>query len=75
VAVEVVTEEWKGYSASKKFAEKAFWDFIKQEKPNFVGTTVNPSLIFGPILGPVASADKLNESTATYYNIIKGKAP
>lgn len=31
------------YVASKKFAEKAAWDFVEQEKPAFVLTTCVPS--------------------------------
>lgn len=48
--------EWKdcqvnwqmAYIASKKLAEKAAWDFIKENKVNFTLTTVNPPFIFGP---------------------------
>ncbi|KAG5362104.1 putative NADPH-dependent methylglyoxal reductase GRP2 [Yarrowia sp. C11] len=40
--------EFLTYFASKKFAEKAAWDFVENEKPFFQLTTVNPSLVFGP---------------------------
>ena len=30
------------YQASKKFAEKAAWDFVKNEKPNFDVVVINP---------------------------------
>lgn len=36
------------YSASKKYAEQAAWDFVKNEKPNFTLTTLTPPYIFGP---------------------------
>ncbi|KAK6462767.1 protein induced by osmotic stress [Scheffersomyces coipomensis] len=36
------------YAGSKKFAEQAAWDFIKQENPSFTLTTVLPSYVFGP---------------------------
>jgi nucleoside-diphosphate-sugar epimerase len=39
-----------GYRASKTFAEKAAWDFLEKEKPNFTIATVNPPLVFGPIV-------------------------
>jgi nucleoside-diphosphate-sugar epimerase len=39
-----------GYRASKTFAEKAAWDFIEQEKPNFSISTINPPMVFGPIV-------------------------
>ncbi|KAJ5242887.1 uncharacterized protein N7469_001214 [Penicillium citrinum] len=37
------------YRASKTFAEKAAWDFVEKEKPNFDIATINPPLVFGPI--------------------------
>jgi nucleoside-diphosphate-sugar epimerase len=39
-----------GYRASKTFAEKAAWDFIEKEKPNFSVSTINPPMVFGPIV-------------------------
>jgi nucleoside-diphosphate-sugar epimerase len=39
-----------GYRASKTFAEKAAWDFVEKEKPNFSLSTINPPLVFGPIV-------------------------
>lgn len=39
-----------GYRASKTFAEKAAWDFVKNEKPNFSLATINPPMVFGPIV-------------------------
>jgi hypothetical protein len=36
--------------ASKTFAEKAAWDFMKEESPDFTLTTINPTLVFGPIV-------------------------
>lgn len=41
-----------GYRASKTFAEKAAWEFIEKEKPNFTIATINPPLVFGPIVSP-----------------------
>lgn len=40
-----------GYRASKTFAEKAAWDFVEKEKPNFALATINPPMVFGPIVG------------------------
>ncbi|KAG5357995.1 putative NADPH-dependent methylglyoxal reductase GRP2 [Yarrowia sp. B02] len=48
------------YLASKKFAEKAAWDFLESEKPNFGITTVNPAYVFGP--GIAIDAKALNTS-------------
>jgi nucleoside-diphosphate-sugar epimerase len=39
-----------GYRASKTFAEKAAWDFVAQEKPNFSISTINPPMVYGPIV-------------------------
>lgn len=39
-----------GYRASKTFAEKAAWDFLEKEKPNFTISTINPPMVFGPIV-------------------------
>jgi nucleoside-diphosphate-sugar epimerase len=39
-----------GYRASKTFAEKAAWEFIEKEKPNFTLATINPPMVFGPIV-------------------------
>ncbi|EGW33177.1 uncharacterized protein SPAPADRAFT_60483 [Spathaspora passalidarum NRRL Y-27907] len=36
------------YVASKKFAELAIYDFIKEEKPTFKVSTVQPVYVFGP---------------------------
>jgi nucleoside-diphosphate-sugar epimerase len=50
------------YAASKTLAEKAFWKFIKDEKPNFDGVTINPPLVFGPIIHQVSGLEALNTS-------------
>jgi len=39
-----------GYRASKTFAEKAAWEFVEKEKPNFTVSTINPPMVFGPIV-------------------------
>ncbi|KAK3716885.1 hypothetical protein LTR37_006235 [Vermiconidia calcicola] len=47
------------YAASKIAGEKAFWKFVKEEKPNFVANTVLPNFNIGTILtagGPTGSA-------------------
>ncbi|CAD0031362.1 unnamed protein product [Aureobasidium pullulans] len=50
------------YVGSKKFAEKAAWDFMAVEKPGFALATVNPVLVFGPIME--GSLTSLNASEA-----------
>lgn len=39
-----------GYRASKTFAEKAAWEFVEKEKPNFTISTINPPMVYGPIV-------------------------
>jgi nucleoside-diphosphate-sugar epimerase len=39
-----------GYRASKTFAENAAWEFVKNEEPNFTISTINPPMVFGPIV-------------------------
>ncbi|KAI6248700.1 Ketoreductase azaE [Erysiphe necator] len=62
-----------GYRASKTFAERAAWEFIKNEKPNFTISTINPPLVYGPISHCLNSLDKLNTSNKYIYEIMSGK--
>ncbi|GAA5914375.1 SDR family oxidoreductase [Sporobolomyces salmoneus] len=63
----------QAYRASKTLAERAAWDFIEKEKPGFDLATINPPLIFGPIIHDVPSPDKLNTSVNNFYQFLKGK--
>ncbi|OCK76200.1 NAD(P)-binding protein [Lepidopterella palustris CBS 459.81] len=58
-----------GYRASKKFAEKAAWDFIETEKPNFDLVVLNPPMIYGPLRHSVPKIEDLNESTMRIWNL------
>ncbi len=40
------------YAASKTQAERAMWDFVKENKPHFVLNAVLPDVNFGPLLNP-----------------------
>lgn len=42
-----------GYVASKAIAEKAAWNFLEKEKPNFPITTVQMPLVFGPPINDI----------------------
>lgn len=68
-----------GYRGSKTFAERAAWDFVKQEKPNFALTSVNPSFVFGPQAYASEIKDSLNTSSEIINSILKlgpdGKLP
>lgn len=48
ITPEEVVDASSGYYASKTFGEKAAWDFVKAEKPNFKFTSVSPVFITGP---------------------------
>ncbi|GAA5992961.1 hypothetical protein JCM5350_003061 [Sporobolomyces pararoseus] len=63
----------QAYRASKTLAERAAWDFIEKEKPGFDLATINPPLIFGPIIHDVPSPDKLNTSVANFYKFLTGE--
>ncbi|PYH44087.1 SDR family oxidoreductase [Aspergillus saccharolyticus JOP 1030-1] len=60
------------YCASKTLAEKAAWEFVETEKPNFTLATICPPMIYGPVEQPVASMDRLNESAADVYRFMNG---
>ncbi|TPX17120.1 uncharacterized protein E0L32_003238 [Thyridium curvatum] len=57
------------YQASKKYAEKAAWDFVRDERPNFDLVALNPPLVLGPLYDPsaVARAADLPESVFGIY--------
>ena len=60
------------YCASKTFAEKAAFDFVKTQRPNFDIATICPPMVYGPPIHVVASLDKLNTSSADIYRLING---
>ncbi|MCJ1277451.1 methylglyoxal reductase (NADPH-dependent) gre2 [Puttea exsequens] len=59
------------YCASKTFAEKAAWEFVQKEKPNFDISTINPPMVYGP-LEHGADLDHLNTSSADIYRFMNG---
>jgi len=63
-----------GYRASKTFAERAAWDFVEKEKPNFSIATLCPPLVLGPIVHYLNSLDGLNTSNQRIRDIAQGKA-
>jgi nucleoside-diphosphate-sugar epimerase len=56
------------YRASKKYAELAAWNFVKEEKPNFDLVSLNPPMIYGPLKHTVTNVKDINESNARLYN-------
>lgn len=55
------------------FAEKAAWDFVEKEKPNFDLVTINPPLVLGPIVSYLNSLDAINTSNQRVRDIVQGR--
>ncbi|GMK53594.1 hypothetical protein CspeluHIS016_0101800 [Cutaneotrichosporon spelunceum] len=60
------------YRASKTLAERAFWKFIDDKKPNWDGATICPPMVYGPILQQVSSTSELNTSNANVLDWLTG---
>ncbi|KAF7846143.1 hypothetical protein BT93_L5146 [Corymbia citriodora subsp. variegata] len=67
------TDPGTAYRGSKKFAEKAAWDFVKDNKVNFTLSTMNPPLVLGPVVHYFNSLDSINTSNETIRDMIQGK--
>ncbi|KAJ6498049.1 NAD-P-binding protein [Mycena vitilis] len=61
------------YRASKALAERAFWDYICDEKPAWAGSTIAPCASFGPPIQPLASLSALNTSILFLWDMANGK--
>ncbi|KAF3802071.1 Ketoreductase azaE [Colletotrichum gloeosporioides] len=61
------------YVVSKKSAEKAAWDFVANEKPNFTLSTINPPMIYGPVRLPPKTLAEVNTSNQLLAEMITGK--
>ncbi|KAK4699734.1 hypothetical protein P7C70_g6524, partial [Phenoliferia sp. Uapishka_3] len=70
------TDAFHSYRASKTLAEKAAWKFVEDHTKYGVApfdlATINPPLIFGPILHDVKSAASLNTSVGAFYAFLTG---
>ncbi|CCC69823.1 hypothetical protein NCAS_0D02420 [Naumovozyma castellii] len=66
------TDPVSAYCASKGFAEKAAWDFLKENKDQvkFKLSTVLPVYVFGPQLFPEPSKKVLNTSSEIINQIV-----
>ncbi|KAG8626529.1 hypothetical protein KVT40_005474 [Elsinoe batatas] len=62
-----------GYRASKTYAEKAAWEFLEKEKPNWTLSTINPPLVLGPIVHYLNSLSALNTSNQRIRDAVLGK--
>ena len=60
------------YMASKPLAEKAAFDFVKNEKPYFDISTILPAITWGPPIQDVPGRDSLGSTVASFYDIMNG---
>lgn len=58
------------YYFSKTLAERAAWDFVKEERPAFDLVVINPFLVIGPSLMPA-----INTSNQLFVDLLKGTYP
>ncbi|KAI0882638.1 NAD(P)-binding protein [Annulohypoxylon maeteangense] len=61
------------YRVSKTLAEKAAWDFVKDEKPSFDLATICPPMVFGPVAHHLDSLSGINTSNSRIADLIHGK--
>ncbi|QKX55325.1 uncharacterized protein TRUGW13939_02417 [Talaromyces rugulosus] len=61
------------YRASKIYSERAAFEFMAKEKPNFDLVTVNPSFVLGPPPKHLTSLEALNTSNHRIRDLILGK--
>jgi nucleoside-diphosphate-sugar epimerase len=55
------------YWASKTFAERGAWDFVKEKTPNFELVVLNPPMVYGPVRNTVRSIQELGTSNNLVY--------
>jgi nucleoside-diphosphate-sugar epimerase len=61
------------YLASKKVAEEAAWKFMADNKPSFDLTVLNPHVIIGPMLQPLAGPKNITGTNVfPIYNFLNG---
>lgn len=65
------------YRASKTLAERAAWDFVRENSGSggarFDLVTVNPPMVFGPVAHHVASLDAVNTSNERVADCLRGR--
>ncbi|KAL1311401.1 hypothetical protein AAFC00_001567 [Neodothiora populina] len=62
------------YCASKAFAERAAFDYVKEHKPKFDVVSINPPMVYGPLDHAVSDPKKLNTSSADIYRFLDGSS-
>jgi nucleoside-diphosphate-sugar epimerase len=61
------------YKASKTTAERAMWDFQRDEKPTFTMTAVNPVYVWGPPLLLPENPEDLNMTAKVVWTVLSGQ--
>ncbi|KAH8899120.1 NAD dependent epimerase/dehydratase [Thozetella sp. PMI_491] len=74
-AIDPASDAVVAYRGSKKFAELAAWDFVRDQKPQFDIVTLCPPMTFGPVVHPVENLASLNESNAMLWKVASGGRP
>lgn len=69
VSVEL-TGQASAYRASKVIAEKAAWDFVRDNPVNYTLVTLCPGMVFGKMIHPVSSLSQLNTSNQIVWGVI-----
>ncbi|GES58153.1 phosphotransferase family protein [Aspergillus terreus] len=71
-SVDKATSAVVAYRGSKKFAELAAWEYVREKKPAFDLVALCPPMTFGPVVHPVSSVERLNESNAMLWKVASG---
>ena len=74
-SVDPSTSSIIAYRGSKKFAELAAWNFVKEKNPAFDLVTLCPPMTFGTVSHPISSVNSLNESNAMLWKVASGTDP
>jgi len=59
---------WVVYDTSKTLAEKAAWDWVKENNPKFDFAAILPVFNFGPIIHDVPSKEKLSSTPSVFLS-------
>lgn len=65
-----LTGKASAYRASKVVAEKAAWDFVRDNPVDFTLVTLCPGMVFGKMIHPVSSLAQLNASTQIIWGVL-----
>ncbi|TLS27113.1 hypothetical protein PpBr36_04380 [Pyricularia pennisetigena] len=74
-AVSNPNDKPNAYRASKKLAEEAAWAFVRDPASGvkFDLVTINPPMVFGPVVPYFANLESVNTSNERIVNLLRGK--